>query len=344
MPEKPNGKLTYRDRCYIEDGIRIGLSFRFMAKHLGVAPSTVTKEVKRNRTQESLGHLYQTTKNVCKKKDSCKVLDLCRKGCLIYCARCKQGLCNRLCQDFEEAMCPKLEKPPFVCNECPGRFGSGCEYGYRFYDAKMADETAKRRKTESRRGIDCTKEELVAAVELVKPLLKKGQSLDHIWATHGEELPCSARTFYRYINEGCLDIANLELPKKVSIKPRKHSEPSVPRLELKGRAYEDFQKLSMEEQMSAVEMDCVEGRRCDKKTILTLLFRRYSFQIMMLLPEKSQHEVAHALDLIEGLCGKDFSRHFGIVLTDRGSEFLDYERIETSKNGKPAARSTTATP
>lgn len=87
--------------------------------------------------------------------------------------------------------------------------------------------------------------------------------------------------------------------------------------------------------MSAVEMDCVEGRRYDKKAILTLLFRRYSFQIIMLLPEKNQQEVARALDLIEGLCGDDFPKYFGVILTDRGSEFLNYERIETSRNGKP---------
>ena len=44
---------------------------------------------------------------------------------------------------------------------------------------------------------------------------------------------------------------------------------------------------------------------------------------MMLLPEKTQRSVAHALDIIEEPCGGGFSQHFGAVLADRGSEFLD---------------------
>lgn len=52
-------------------------------------------------------------------------------------------------------------------------------------------------------------------VAVVKPLMRKGQSLSHIWQTHGSEFPIGARTFYRYINLGILDICNLELPKKV---------------------------------------------------------------------------------------------------------------------------------
>lgn len=335
MPEKPNGKLTYWDRRYIQDGIRANMSFGAIAAHLGVAKTTVSNEVKRNRTRESTSTLAQSRRNVCKNARSCKVMDVCNKGCLDKCPKCKLGRCNQVCPDFEEAECPKLDKPPYVCNECPGRFGLGCEYGYRFYDATLADERAKRRRTEARQGIDCSEAELKAAVQLIKPLLKKGQSIDHIWESHGKELPCSKRTFYRYIQQGVLsNLCNLDLPRKMRYKPRKKTRGEARvRPALSGRTYEDFTNLPLEVQMSAVEMDCVEGRRGEKPAILTLLFRRYHFQIMMLLPEKTQEEVAHALDLIEFLLGGDFPKYLGTILTDRGSEFLDYELLEKSVSG-----------
>lgn len=334
MPEKPNGKLTYTDRCYIEDAIAVDRTIREIADHLHVAVSTVSKEIKRNSTPESTRYIYQRIKNICTKKRECQVRDICHKSCLQFCTKCKEGLCNQICPDFEAARCPKLNKPPYVCNGCPGRFGFGCDYGYRFYDAKLANDLAEERKSSSRRGIDCTKKELERAEMLVKPLLDKNQSLQHIWNTHGDELPMSMRTFYRYINEGYVNITNLDLNKKVKYKPRKHDEPKAPRKDMKGRNYEDFEKLPLELQFSAVEMDCVEGRKREKPAILTLLFRRYSFQLMILLPEKTQKEVEKALNLIEELCDGEFSKHFGIILTDRGSEFLDFDLIEKGADGK----------
>jgi IS30 family transposase len=56
---------------------------------------------------------------------------------------------------------------------------------------------------------------------------------------------------------------------------------------------------------------------------------------MMLLPAKTQSEVAKALDELEMLVGKDgFKAHFNTILTDRGSEFLDAELLERSIDGE----------
>lgn len=123
MPDKPNGQLNYRDRRYIEDEIRMGTSFSSMAKHIGVCASTVVREVQRNRNPESTSIMYQTTRNVCIEKEAYRMLDLCKKGCLQYCKTCKHGLCNQLCPEFKENTCPKLDKPPYVCNTCHERWG-----------------------------------------------------------------------------------------------------------------------------------------------------------------------------------------------------------------------------
>jgi len=38
--------------------------------------------------------------------------------------------------------------------------------------------------------------------DLISPLLKQGQSLAHIYAFHGHEIPCSRKTLYNYIERG----------------------------------------------------------------------------------------------------------------------------------------------
>lgn len=334
MPERANAKLNFNDRLYIEECLRKSVGVNRIARKLGVSRSTVAREIQRNRVGSSPSFLVSETRNVCLRKDVCKVHGACRNGCIMPCRKCKQGLCNKVCPELLPNQCPKLTKAPFVCNDCGGRYGFGCEYECLFYDAKLADELAKGRRTESRQGVDCTREELIFMAALVKPLLAQGQSLEHIWATHADDMKCSARTFCRYIENGAVDIVNLELRKKVAFKPRKPKKTQAPRQDLDGRTYSEFLNLPQEIQMSAVEMDCVEGKRGDSKAILTLLFRRYCFQIMMLLEKKDQASVENALDSIQSLCGESFKEHFGTVLTDRGSEFLNPEGIERGKDGR----------
>ena len=246
-------------------------------------------------------------------------------------------MCNGICEDFSPVgMCPKLLKAPYVCNSCDDRLTILCRFENYYYDSSIANEDAELERMRSRTGVDCTEEQLIEMVRIVKPLMKKGQSLRHIWNTHGDELPVSMRTFYRYINYGVLDICNLDLPKKVKYKPRKKvKKDEVPfRPNLGGRMYKDFDELDEQVKMSAVEMDCVESGRGCEKTILTLYFRRTCFQIMLMMPEHTQGCVVEALDYIETLCGPDeFIRLFGIILTDRGHEFIDFDMIERSAGG-----------
>ena len=338
MPESKNGQLTQADRMVIEVQLKDHRSIPDIARGLGVAPSTVSREIIRNRVASSPGFLAVETRNVCLRRAVCEKRNVCGTACVMPCPTCRKSMCNKVCPDFLPDQCPWLSKPPFVCNGCNRRYGMGCDYEYRFYDGRMAHELAQKRKVESREGVDATAEELESVRTLVRPLVKNGQSPEVIWANHREELPISLSTFYRYMEIGVFsDMISLDLPKKVKFKPRRKraDEAPVPRHDLEGRTYKDFAALPAEKQMGAVEMDCVEGRRGEKPAILTLLFRRFSFQIMLYLPEKNQEEVGKALDLIERLIGaKAFRKWFGVVLTDRGSEFLDYGVIEKSCTAK----------
>ena len=237
------------------------------------------------------------------------------------------------CAKFEPRQCKQLEKRPYVCNACP-YVGSGtfCDCQRWFYDARAAQDKADERMRETRRGVNLDADELVAMVEVVKPLLKKGQSLEHIWSTHPGMFPVTARTFRVYIENGILDIMTIDLPKAVKYKKRKKkpAEPSLNPL-YDGRTYDDFTQLAGEEREMVVEMDCVESARGSKKTILTLMFRKLGFQIMILLQEHTRAEVKHALDVIEESIGLEaFRKHLGLVVTDHGHEFNDFDAIESS--------------
>lgn len=333
MPKKERGHLTQGDRMFIEEQLRSSAGIPDIARKLRVEPSTVRREVKRNAVEESPSFLVVESRNICLRKDTCKLSAICGNGCIMPCRTCKKSLCNTVCPEFKPNPCPWHTKPPYVCNDCRRRYGMGCGYEYRFYDGKMAHEAAEKRKSDSRAGVDCTREQLEKMAGFVRPLLKKGQSPENIWSNHGEKLPISLRTFYNYTELGVFDsIANLDLPKKVVFKIRKKKEgPPAPRHDLDGRTYGDFQNLPAEEQMNAVEMDCVVS----DKAILTLLFRRFNFQFMLYLPAKNQAEVGRALDMLEGLIGaRAFKKWFGTILTDRGSEFLDFYVLEKSRKGK----------
>ena len=79
-----------------------------------------------------------------------------------------------------------------------------------------------------------------------------------------------------------------------------------------------------------VEMDCVEGAEGDSQALLTLHFVQLRFQIYVLLERHDSEHVVAALDWLEGLLGGPGGFHgaFGLILTDRGSEFDDMGGIE----------------
>lgn len=74
----------------------------------------------------------------------------------------------------------------------------------------------------SREGIDLSPDELQSLDEIVSPLLLKGQSVDHIYQNHSDEIPCSRSTLYRFIDNGILSAKNIDLPRKVKYKKRKN--------------------------------------------------------------------------------------------------------------------------
>ena len=87
-----------------------------------------------------------------------------------------------------------------------------------------------------------TPEELERIGAVISPLLKRGQSLNHIYATHRDEIDVSERTLYNYIDSRAFAVRNADLPKKVVYRNRRKKKVYT-RMEYRyrqGRSYADL--------------------------------------------------------------------------------------------------------
>ena len=128
--------------------------------------------------------------------------------------------------------------------------------------------------------------------QLVSPLIIKGQSLAHIFAHHSDEITCSRRTLYHYIDKKLFSARNIDLPRKVKYKIRKTSNRvTINRGYCNNRTYQDFNNLlEKNPNLSVVEMDTVEGQK-GGNVLLTMMFRKTSFMLIFLLNSKTQESV-----------------------------------------------------
>ena len=82
-------------------------------------------------------------------------------------------------------------------------------------------------------------------------------------------------------------------------------------------------------------MDTVVGPISTSKVLLTLLFRSCNLMLVFLLKQKTQKEVIYALNwLCDELGIELFKQLFPVILTDRGTEFLNPEAIECDRYGE----------
>ena len=325
--------MTLSDRIFIEQSLSNHNSFKYIAAVLKKDPSTISKEIRKHRTFKEGSHYG--IKNNCAFLSSCKRMRICeRKLCNYLCKQSKTCDCTKYCPDFLPYICPKLSKPPYVCNGCSNHT---CRHDKYFYRAKDADSSYEQLKHDCRQGINLTPEERASLDQLVSPLILKGQTMDHIFTEHKEAIPCSERTLYRYIDAGILSVKNIDLPRKVKYKPRKHSDNSE-RLSREctiGRTYTDFlEYLDSHHDSGVVEMDTVVGPE-PGKAILTMLFRNCTFMLAFLIDNTKSESVINVFRYLQNELGATvFARLFPVILTDRGSEFSNPWALECDEYGE----------
>lgn len=335
--------LTTSQRIHIEKGLNDGLSFAAIARKLDKHSSTIAKEVKKYRT------FQPREKNPlkplrCALFKACTLRFLCdEKDCVKMCKSCYDiklqiPRCSYLCPEYIEPQCDSIKKAPYVCNDCSKI--KRCNKNKAFYISQNADKSSQELLISCRKGINQNPADIALLDDLISPLLSQGQSLAHIYAFHGHEIPCSRKTLYNYIDQGVFTARNIDLRRKVryKCKPRKTgTRVSFAAKEFRiGRTYEDFLKyIQANPMIPVVEMDTVEGGRGNStQTFLTMLFRNCSLMLIFVLEEKIQECVIEVFDVLSEKLGiRVFQELFPIILTDNGTEFQFPARLECDKDG-----------
>ena len=78
------------------------------------------------------------------------------------------------------------------------------------------------------------------------------------------------------------------------------------------------------------EMDCVEGQKKKKETLLCLSERYTRKEIVIKIPDKTTESVVKALNTLERKYGKLFRKVFKTITVDNGTEFSDCQGMEKS--------------
>lgn len=174
--------------------------------------------------------------------------------------------------------------------------------------------------------------------ETIAPLIKyKKQTVNQVYLNHPDLLYFSKSEFYKLINEGYLNIINLDLPRKVKYSKRK-SRIRRTREETKiriGRTYDDYAKFINEHNMNTItQLDTVEGEN-GGKVFLTITLVKYQFMFIYLLDKQDTENVSKIILWIRETIGKElYTMIFYCTLTDNGKEFYHPEVIENINNIK----------
>ena len=333
-------RLTLSDRITVEAGIYSRKSFKTIAMETCKHPSTISREIRNNRTLTPGGRAFGKD---CRYSAECKTKNLCSKPkCSRPCVSCPIHDCRTICSRYDNKPCPILDKPPYVCNVCDRRRKCRAERAY--YSAIHANAVAARRYSETHMGIRTRGEQLEQMDELVSKLIRKGQPLTHIHAVHGKKLGVTERTLYNYIDAGVFSIGNIDLRRKVGYRPRKK------RYEIpvgfasqeyrKDRTYNDFLKYTESHpNHPIVELDTLSGVREQGKRLLTMNFNENNLMLLFLLRDGKADTVIETFDYLTSLLGIEaFRKVFPLLLTDNGPEFRRVQEIERTVEGQRRTR------
>ena len=334
--------LTISDRNRIQGGLANKLSFKQIAVKLGKSPSTISREISAHMFVRRKPRSYARYFNDCVHRKNCTIHYLCddlnciKDGCRL-CSKCIY-----ICSQYIKGTCEKREKPPYVCNGC-SKLGL-CDLEKRFYASEKAQQQYEQVLKETREGISISLAERDFLGNLLRPLLRKGQSPHHIYVNNKNLIAVDEKTLYNYIAAGVFeDINNLDLPNQVRYKKRKNSDYYRVKIDKGcyiGRNYDCFTSyLKGQPDTPIVEIDSVEGLRAETAAILTVHFVNCGLQLGFYRTHNDAQSVIDVFnDLYDDLGEEDFITLFPVLLADRGVEFSNPKAIESTLEGKVKTR------
>lgn len=328
-----NKHLSLNDRITIEKSLDQHFSFTSIALLINKDSSTISKEVRKHLSCLKYGSFGRSF-NSCLYRYSCQKKFICeRSDCRMkYCRYCWH--CNDVCIDFISAPCPRLSKPPYVCNGCTD--WNKCTLRKYNYSAYSADKEYHLTFSEAHKGISVDENEISRLNSIISPLILQGQSVHHICSNNIDSIMCSEKTIYNYIDYSLFTARNVDLPRKVIFKPRKIKRNlfKVDKACRIGRTYTDFLAfLKDNPDTPVVELDSVVGP-ASGIVLLTVHFTDSLLMLAFLREANTSQSVIEVFDRFYWELGPDtFRRLFPILLCDNGSEFSNPSAIEFDREG-----------
>lgn len=330
--------FTYEDRLNLQKKLKESMSIKAIATDLGKNPTTISREIKKYSSEIATGYPGYPF-NECKNRFNCRNKNICGKDCsrkaTQYCKLCPY--CNEHCKDFVREVCTARFRPPYVCNGCE-KIGK-CSLLKSIYDAEHAHIKAHNVISESRSGLCVSEEEIARLNAIITPLVNNGQSVHQIYVEHENELMCSEKTIYNYIDACLFDVRNIDLPRKVKFRERyKKPEFKVDKGCRIGRNYQEYLKFKEKNpDLAEVQMDSVMGVK-GGKCLLTIHFVESSLMLAFIRDANTSQSVIDVFNGLDKVLGNElFNELFPYILTDNGSEFSNPRAIEYREHPEPGA-------
>ena len=336
--------MTKEMRERIEKGIRDNLSLKEIANAIDKDPTTVSKEVLKHRSECVPEYNFNEKPSPCTKCEkylSCRLTKVCSNECPNrQCRTCPRVDVPSRCSEFVKARCKRLERFPYVCNGCPRRKRS-CQLLKYEYIPMSAQRQYEKELHESRQGLNLTGEEFKLINETLEKGFDQGQSINHIIANN-PELKISVKTGYNYVNSGHFKVKHNDLPnyanhilKKRKYIPKEYEYQENQNMNRKGREYYDYLLyVDTNDVIYHGELDCVGITKDYVGALLTIIIPKWSFLLLFKLDVKDMAHVNACINFVYHAMGYDkFNKYLGVLLTDRGPEFNDYQGIEFDEDG-----------
>lgn len=328
--------MSSSDRFDIEAGLNDGQKFREIGEAVGKDCTTISKEVRSHLIYKKTG-AYGRPFNDCVNRKTCKLSGVCadcpeNRQRNRFCSTCSKCIDN--CTMYAKEVCPRLSKPPYVCNGCKDK--RTCTLEKRLYDAAAAQSEYASILVEARQGVALSDDEKARLDAIISPLLRQGQSLHNICLNHKAELMVSERTLYTYMDAGLFSARNIDMPRKVRMRPRR-KRPDTIKVDPKcrqGRTLEDYkQYLKEHPDVPVVQLDSVEGIK-GGAVLLTITFPSAGLQLAVRRDHNDAQSVNDIFDRLYLELGPEtYMVLFPILLADNGSEFSDPKHLEFDANG-----------
>ena len=285
-----------------------------IANELDKTQSTIAREINRHKILKP--HNIYKSSNLfnCKFFVNCKI-------------------CTNKCRIFQPISCKDRDRNIGVCNNCSKL--KTCNLDKYFYFAEEAHKKYKYTLTDSRQGVNLNTSELIELAHLICPLIKKGQSIYTILNNHPEIKFCE-KTIYNYIEMGLFkdwSVTNITLKRKIRRRlPNKQLKKRKEPTNYNGRTYTDYLEYKVQNpNITTTEMDTVYNNQTGPY-IQTFIFENTGLMIGLLKQHKTAEEMSNSLNYFQDILSDEmFKKLFGLLLTDRGSEFAKPNLFEINQ-------------